>query len=213
MNQFTMSAYWPLLKWNSPRSTGASTDTTCRSMKLIVVSPSSSAIRTNSAPRVKTGSNFGAAPADTGFPSRGLKLDMGSQYHQSRREPRREARKSPIPPRSQVLTFSPCFLCAYLCVLCVSALNLISQIPALPELGNRPPPAPHSSPVRPRAAASPPAPPAPPARPVPLPGSPSTACAPRAALGRSAPDGPSTPCSPPESPTSVPPTPPCASGR
>jgi hypothetical protein len=40
-------------------------------MKLMVVSPNSSAIRMKSAPRVKTGSNFGAAEV----------LDMGSQYH------------------------------------------------------------------------------------------------------------------------------------
>src|ERR1035437_3171039 len=87
MNQITMSAYWPLLKWNSARSTGASTLTTWRSMKLTVVSPSRSAISMNSAPRVKTGSNFGVAAVDTEFASRGLKLDMRSQYHFCRRAP------------------------------------------------------------------------------------------------------------------------------
>src|ERR1017187_5763634 len=71
MKAFRMAAYWPLLKWNSARRVGASTDTTWRSMKLMVVSPNSSAIRMKRAPRVKTGSNFGAAGV----------LDMGSQYH------------------------------------------------------------------------------------------------------------------------------------
>src|ERR1017187_8504287 len=76
MKAFRMAAYWPLLRWNSARSVGASTETTWRSMKLMVVSHNSSAIRMKSALRVKTGSNFGAAEVP----------DMGSQYHRCAQE-------------------------------------------------------------------------------------------------------------------------------
>ena len=79
MKALRMAAYWPLVKWNSARRVGASTETTWRSMKLMVVSPSRSAIRRKRAPRVKTGSNFGGLPVEAKSPSGGLKLDMGSR--------------------------------------------------------------------------------------------------------------------------------------
>src|SRR3954447_21307307 len=57
MNALRMVAYWPLLRWNSARSVGARTDTTWRSMKLIVVSASSSPTRMMSERRAKTAWN------------------------------------------------------------------------------------------------------------------------------------------------------------
>ena len=59
MNALMMAAYWLLLKWNSPRNVGARTESTWRSMKLMVVSPSSRAISRISAPRVKTAASSG----------------------------------------------------------------------------------------------------------------------------------------------------------
>src|ERR1035441_347596 len=135
MKAFRMAAYWPLLKWNSARSVGASTDTTCRSMKLMVVSPSNSAIRMKSAPRVKTGSNFGAAAVGLG---------MGSQYHRcaglapsnmcfstQRRRERRGKRREDEDKLTHNDWHRPAtflgFLCASLCALCASALNTHSD--------------------------------------------------------------------------------------
>src|ERR1017187_378771 len=79
-------------------------------MKLMVVSPSSSAIRMNSAPRVKTGSNFGAAEV----------LDMGSQYHRcakvaphkpcfstQRRRDRRDKRRERQAETQRILPIAP----------------------------------------------------------------------------------------------------------
>ena len=63
MKALMMAAYWLLLKWNSPRSVSARTESTWRSMKLMVVSPSSRAMSRTRAPRVKTASSSGVRPA------------------------------------------------------------------------------------------------------------------------------------------------------
>src|ERR1035441_2603797 len=66
MKALMMAAYWLLLRWNSPRNVGARTESTWRSMKLMVVSPSSRAMSRKRARRVKTasdGSMGGREPA------------------------------------------------------------------------------------------------------------------------------------------------------